>query len=56
VLGHRTLGEAAELAAMNRWEFRDLLVERGVQLRTGPRDMDEAVAEVEVALGSREDA
>lgn len=30
--GHVTLGQAAEMAGLSRWEFRDLLVDRGVKV------------------------
>jgi predicted HTH domain antitoxin len=47
--GEITLGTAARLADVNRFEMRDLLREEGVELRFGPEDMDAARDEIEAA-------
>ncbi|MDQ2072370.1 UPF0175 family protein [Haloarcula sp. H-GB4] len=44
-----TLGTAARLAGMNRFEMRDVLREEGIELRFGPEDMDAARDEIDVA-------
>lgn len=44
-----TLGEAARLAAVDRWTMRDILSEHGVELRLGLDGEDDAVYEVEAA-------
>ena len=41
-----TLGDAARLAAVDRWTMRDLLGEHGVELRVGLADAEEAADEV----------
>lgn len=38
--GEITLGTAARLAGVNRFEMRDLLREEDVELRFGPEDMN----------------
>jgi predicted HTH domain antitoxin len=47
--GEITLGTAARLADVNRFEMRDILREEGIELRLGPEDMDAARDEIEVA-------
>lgn len=47
--GEITLGTAARLADVNRFEMRDLLREEGVELRLGPEDMAAARDEIDVA-------
>lgn len=47
--GEITLGTAARLADVNRFEMRDLLREEGVELRVGPEDMATAREEIETA-------
>lgn len=47
--GEITLGTAARLAGINRFEMRDILREEGVELRFGPEDMDAAEKEIEAA-------
>jgi predicted HTH domain antitoxin len=47
--GEITLGTAARLADVNRFEMRDILREEGVELRFGPEDMDAARDEIEAA-------
>lgn len=47
--GEITLGTAARLAGVNRFEMRDILREEGVELRFGPEDMDAARDEIEAA-------
>ncbi len=47
--GDSTLGTAARLAGVNRFEMRDILREEGVELRFGPEDMDTARDEIESA-------
>ncbi|PSP54896.1 hypothetical protein BRC82_07795 [Halobacteriales archaeon QS_1_67_19] len=44
-----TLGTAARLADVNRFEMRDILREEGVELRLGPEDMAAARDETEAA-------
>jgi len=44
-----TLGTAARLADVNRFEMRDILREEGVELRLGPEDMAAARDEIEAA-------
>ena len=44
-----TLGDAARLAAVDRWTMRDILREHGVDLRLGLSDEEEAAAEVAAA-------
>lgn len=44
-----TLGTAARLADINRFEMRDILREEGVELRIGPEDMAAAREEIETA-------
>ncbi len=44
-----TLGTAARLASVSRFEMRDILREEGVELRFGPEDMADAKEEIEVA-------
>jgi predicted HTH domain antitoxin len=47
--GEITLGTAARLANVNRFEMRDILREEGVELRFGPEDMDAARDEIDAA-------
>lgn len=47
--GEVTLGTAARLADVNRFEMRDLLREEGIDLRLGPEDMAAARDEIEAA-------
>lgn len=47
--GNITLGTAARLADVNRFEMRDILREHGVDLRIGLMDETDAEAEVEAA-------
>lgn len=47
--GEITLGTAARLAGVNRFEMRDLLREEGVELRFGPENMAAARDEIETA-------
>ena len=44
-----TLGDAARLAAVDRWTMRDLLREHGVELRFGLVDEDDAADEIAAA-------
>ncbi len=44
-----SLGTAARLAGVNRFEMREILREDGVELRFGPEDMAAAKEEIEVA-------
>lgn len=44
-----TLGTAARLADVNRFEMRDILREEGVELRLGPEDMAAAREEIDAA-------
>jgi len=47
--GEITLGTAARLAGLNRFEMRDILREEGIELRFGPEDMTAARDEIEAA-------
>lgn len=47
--GEITLGTAARLAGVSRFEMRDILREEGVELRFGPEDMDAARDEIDAA-------
>jgi len=49
ILGEVSLGEAARRTDYTRWEFRQLLLDHGVQPRLGPVDMEDADHEVEAA-------
>ncbi len=44
-----SLGKAARLAGVSRFDMPDLLREHGVGVKLGPQDMDEAQAEIDVA-------
>jgi predicted HTH domain antitoxin len=44
-----TLGTAARLADINRFEMRDILRQEGVELRLGPEDMAAARDEIDAA-------
>jgi len=44
-----SLGTAARLAGVTRFEMRDILREDGIELRVGPKDMDAASDEIETA-------
>jgi predicted HTH domain antitoxin len=44
-----TLGDAARLAAVDRWTMRDILREHGVEVRLGLVDEDDAAYEAEAA-------
>jgi len=44
-----TLGTAARLAGVNRFEMHDILREEGVELRFGPENMSDARDEIETA-------
>jgi predicted HTH domain antitoxin len=44
-----TLGDAARLAAVDRWTMRDILREHGVELRLGLADEDDAAYEAAAA-------
>ena len=47
--GNITLGTAARLAGVNRFEMRDILREEGIELRFGPEDMAAARDEIDAA-------
>jgi predicted HTH domain antitoxin len=47
--GEITLGTAARLAGLDRFEMRDLLRQEGVELRFGPEDMADARDEIDTA-------
>ncbi|WP_247730281.1 UPF0175 family protein [Halovivax limisalsi] len=47
--GEITLGTAARLAGVNRFEMRDVLREEGVELRVGPEDVAAAREEIDAA-------
>ncbi|WP_049996158.1 UPF0175 family protein [Halococcus sediminicola] len=44
-----TLGDAARLAAVDRWTMRDILREHGLELRFGLEDEEDAAYEAEAA-------
>jgi len=44
-----SLGTAARLADLNRFEMRDVLREEGVELRFGPEDMAATRDEIDAA-------
>ena len=47
--GEITLGRAAELAAMTRWRFQDMLAQRGIQIQSEARpvkQLDESVERI----------
>lgn len=44
-----SLGKAARLADVSRFEMPDLLREHGVEVKLGPEDMDDAHREIDVA-------
>lgn len=44
-----SLGTAARLADVSRFEMRDILREEGVELRFGPEDMEATQEEIDVA-------
>ncbi|PSP67568.1 hypothetical protein BRC85_05495 [Halobacteriales archaeon QS_1_69_70] len=50
VLGEISLGKAAEHTGVTRWEMKEILQEAGVELRLGPRSMDDLEDEIDVAL------
>lgn len=43
-----SLAKAAELLGLDRWTLQEEFLKRGIPLHTGPRNLDEARAEVEV--------
>lgn len=45
-----TLGQAAERLEISRFEMRDIMHEVGVDLRLGPKNIEDASAEIDVAL------
>lgn len=47
--GEITLGTAARLADVNRFEMRDILRQEEVELRVGPEDLAAARDEIDVA-------
>ena len=47
--GEITLGTAARLAGVNRFEMRDILREEDIELRFGPEDMNAARDDIEAA-------
>lgn len=47
--GEITIGTADRLAGMNPFEMRDILLEKGVELRVGPENMTAAQEEIETA-------
>jgi predicted HTH domain antitoxin len=48
--GDISLGKAAELLGLSRFELQERFVRLGVPLRLGPATLEEARAEVEAAL------
>ncbi len=49
-LGEINDGKAAEIAGVSCWDMRNILTEADLDLRLGPRDMDELQQEVDVAM------
>lgn len=49
VLGEKSLGKAAEVAGMDRWEFESVLEEVGFTALYGRRTDDELQEEIDVA-------
>lgn len=49
-LGEINEGKAAEIAGVTRWDMREILTDAGLDLRLGPRDMDELRRDVDVAM------
>lgn len=49
VLGDISLGRAAEVAGMSRWEFEEVLEEAGFTSLYGPRTEDELQREIDAA-------
>ena len=47
--GEITLGTAARLAGVNRFEMRDILREESIELRFGPDDMSTVREDIEAA-------
>lgn len=47
--GEVSLGKAARLAGVSRFEMPEILREHGVAVELGPEDMDDALREVDVA-------
>ncbi|WP_254524365.1 UPF0175 family protein [Natrinema caseinilyticum] len=47
--GNITMGTAARLADVNRFEMREILREEGIELRFGPKNMAAAKDEIDVA-------
>lgn len=47
--GEVSLGKAARLAGVSRFEFPEILREHGVEVRVGPSDFEDAEREVDVA-------
>lgn len=47
--GEISLGRAARLASLNRFEMRDVLLEHDIELRLGPEDIEDARDEIETA-------
>lgn len=49
-LGEISLGKAAELAGVSRWEMQEVLEDAGIELRLAPRNEEELEEVVGVAL------
>lgn len=47
VLGEVSLGRAAEMAGVSRWEFEEILKDAGVEWLYGPRNDDQLAAELD---------
>lgn len=47
VLGDISLGKAAEVAGLSRWEFEEVLEEAGVTVRYGPTSQEALDEELE---------
>ncbi len=50
VLGEISLGKAADLTGVTRWEMEEILQDAGVELRLGPQTKDDLDDEVDIAL------
>jgi len=55
VLGGISIGKAASLAGVDRPTMIDVLQETGVEIRLGPRSVEDARREAAVALGENPD-
>ena len=50
VLGEISLGKAAERTGVTRWEMEEILSKAGVEVRLGPRRVEDLEDEINTAL------